>query len=170
MTDTGPRIERPYTPDYGIPETLEGTLPWSWAVERLDAALQYWMGTTRPDGSPHVRPIWGAWAAGAVWFEGGPRTRWARNLAENPACTMAVEHGADAVIVEGRAELVRPDKLLEDHLLAGYEKYIAARDYRADPANWREGIWRLSPVVAFGWSRAYPTDATRWRFGEAAGS
>lgn len=161
-----PRVERPYTPEYGIPETLEGTLPWSWAEERLAASLVYWMATTDPAGAPHLRPIWAAWADGSLWFEGGQRTRWARNLLAGSSCAMSVERGSDAVIVEGRPEmLAAPDAALERQIVAGYEKYVAALDYRVDPANWREGgLWRLRPVLAFGWSRRYPADATRWRW------
>lgn len=39
-------------------------LPWSWATERLVAARNYWIATTRANGRPHCRPVWG------VWFEG----------------------------------------------------------------------------------------------------
>jgi nitroimidazol reductase NimA-like FMN-containing flavoprotein (pyridoxamine 5'-phosphate oxidase superfamily) len=162
-----PHRERPYTPQYGIPDTLDGTLPWSWAVERLSAALIYWMATTRPDGSPHLRPTWAGWADGALWFEGGLETRWARNLARSPSCTMSVERDADVVMVEGHAEMLRdPDPAIAGRIVAAYGKYVPSHDYRVDPANWREGgLWRLRPLIAFGWGRAYPADATRWRFG-----
>ncbi|HEY5496439.1 MAG TPA: hypothetical protein VIK16_07230 [Candidatus Limnocylindrales bacterium] len=75
-----PVVERPDVPTYGIPETIEGALPWSWAAARLAAAETYWVATTRPDG----------------------------------------------------------------------------------------GIWAVTPDIVFGWS-SFPADATRWRFGGAAG-
>ena len=40
-----PTVERPSVPTYGIPETLEGTRPWSWAEARLAAAETYWVAT-----------------------------------------------------------------------------------------------------------------------------
>ena len=46
---------------YGVPETEEGVLDWSWAVERLEPALNYWFATTRPDGRPHAMPAWAVW-------------------------------------------------------------------------------------------------------------
>ncbi len=161
-----PRTERPHTPEYGIPESLEGTLPWSWAEERLRESLVYWMATTNPDGRPHLRPIWAAWADGSLWFEGGLRTGWARNLLAGSACSMSVERGRDAVIVEGSPAMFRePEPPLEELLVEGYAKYVETLGYRVDPANWREGgLWRLQPVVAFGWSGGYPSDATRWRW------
>ncbi len=70
---------------YGVPETDEGLLDWSWAVTRLESALNYWFATTRPDGRPHAMPAWAVWLDAALYFEGSPMTRRARNLAANPA-------------------------------------------------------------------------------------
>ena len=36
---TEPRGDRPHVPGYGIPESVDGILPWSWARERLEAAI-----------------------------------------------------------------------------------------------------------------------------------
>ena len=65
-----PRASRPDIPDYGIPDTPEGLLPWSWARERLEQALTYWIATVRPEGRPHVMPSWGAWVGDRFYFEG----------------------------------------------------------------------------------------------------
>ena len=35
--------------DYGVPTDEAGLLPWSWAIERLEAARDFWFATTRPD-------------------------------------------------------------------------------------------------------------------------
>ena len=44
-----PQASRPSMPDgYGVPDTDEGLLDWSWAVTRLESALNYWFSTTRP--------------------------------------------------------------------------------------------------------------------------
>src|SRR5262249_59267329 len=79
-----PRASRPHIPDYGIPDTPEGLLPWSWARERLEQALTYWIATVRPEGRPHMMPSWGAWVGDRFFFEGGPRTRRGRDIAPNP--------------------------------------------------------------------------------------
>jgi len=161
-----PRIERPFTEQgYGIPESLEGTLPWAWARERLEEARIYWVASVRPDGRPHVTPIWGAWVDEAFWMEGGDRTRRFRNLAENPATVVTVERGDDAIIVEGDCERVMAlDPGLVERLQAGYAKYEASHDYVPDPEGWQGGgIWRVTPRKVLGWS-AFPTDATRWVF------
>jgi len=161
---TEPRPDRPHVPGYGIPTSTDGLLPWSWAVERLEAAIVYWLATTGADGAPHVIPIWGAWVGGRWYVEGGP-TRWQRNLRENPQLAIHVEIGDEVVIVEGTAtEHVAPAKPLADAILAGYAKYKAAEDYEASADHWTEGgLWELCPVKAFAWS-VFPDDMTRFRF------
>lgn len=164
MTDE-PRVERPDIPGYGIPEEIEGALPWSWARERLERATVYWVATVRPDGGPHLMPTWGAWVNDRFWMEGSPGTRRFRNLAGNPRTAVSIQDGRDTVIVEGIAEeAAGPVPELVMRLVAGFAKYRASDEYDADPANWaREGFWAVRPKIAFGWS-AYPVDATRWRF------
>ena len=127
-----PRSDRPHVPGYGIPKTLDGTLPWSWARERLDAAIVYWLATTGADGAPHIIPIWGAWVGDRWYVEGGP-TRWQRNLRENPQMAIHIEIGEEVVIVEGPAtELVAPGPPLRDEILAGYAKYKAGQGIRGE--------------------------------------
>jgi nitroimidazol reductase NimA-like FMN-containing flavoprotein (pyridoxamine 5'-phosphate oxidase superfamily) len=161
----GPLVDRPHVPGYGIPTSTKGTLPWSWATQRLDRAIVYWLATTGADGAPHLIPIWGAWTGDRWYVEGGP-TRWQRNLRENPKLAIHVEFGDEVVIVEGTArEIVAPEDPLAATILAGYAKYKAASGYEADPANWSKGgLWEMQPFKAFAWS-SFPKDMTRYRFG-----
>ena len=73
-------------PGYGISDSAEGILPWSWAAERLSQAHNYFVATARPDGRPHVMPVWGLWLDDAFYFSTGASSRKARNLAANPRC------------------------------------------------------------------------------------
>jgi len=100
------------------------------------------------------------------FFEGGPRTRRARNIAQNPEVVVHVERGDDAVIVEGAALTLDTDEDLEIRVVEGFAKYRVSHDYEVDPQNWRDGgLWVLNPRVAFGWNVGnYPADATRWHF------
>jgi hypothetical protein len=160
---TDPRADRPHVPGYGIPESTDGLLAWSWAVERLEAAKIYWLATAAADATPHLIPIWGAWANGHWYVEGGP-TRWQRNLRANPKLAITVQSGREIVIVEGTAhEIVAPETDLAARILAGYAKYQP--DYVANVANWAAGgLWELRPVKAFAWS-VFPDDTTRFHFG-----
>ena len=163
-----PRVERPTAPSYGIPDDLAGTRSWSWAEGQLAAAETYWVATTRPDGRPHLMPVWGAWHAGRLWFEGGAGARRARNLAIQPAITVAIHLPVDgAVVVEGTATRhlgVAP--ALADALASAFAKYAAPpRGYRVNPAAWSDpagGLWMVTPRIVFGWTD-FPADATRWR-------
>lgn len=159
-----PQVDRPHVPGYGIPKSADGTLPWSWARERLERALVYWLATIGPGGAPHLIPIWGAWVDDRWYVEGGP-TRWQRNLRANSSLAIHVEFDDEVVIVEGTArELVAPASPLSDAILGGYAKYKDTKGYEASASNWAEGgLWELRPVRAFAWS-TFPQDATRFRF------
>jgi nitroimidazol reductase NimA-like FMN-containing flavoprotein (pyridoxamine 5'-phosphate oxidase superfamily) len=163
-----PQASRPSMPDgYGVPDTDEGLLDWSWAVTRLESALNYWFSTTRPDHSPHAMPAWAVWLDGTLYFEGSPLTRRARNLAENPAAVVHLESGDEVVILEGEAhEVGTPDRELAERLSASFTaKYAATKyEYRPPPEQWDHGgLWAMRPKTAFGWSD-FPADTTRWRF------
>ena len=161
---TEPTADRPHIPEYGIPTSTDGLVEWAWAVSRLEDALIYSLATTGSDGAPHAIPIWGAWVDGRWYVEGG-RTRWQRNLRENPRMAINVAIDRDVVIVEGTArELVAPDPALAARIVAGFAKYKEPMDYEASPDNWAEGgLWELTPVKAFAWS-AFPDNVTRFRF------
>ena len=54
-----PRIARPDMSAYGVPEELDGALPWSWAEERLAETRNFWLITVKASGRPHSMLIWG---------------------------------------------------------------------------------------------------------------
>lgn len=158
-----PRADRPHVPGYGIPKSTKGMLPWSWCVERLEAAEVYWLATADENGAPHLNPIWGSWVDGRWYVEGGP-TRWQRNLRANPQMAIHVETtNGEVVIVEGPArEHVAPPAELADRILAGYAKYKP--QYEASAEHWSQGgLWELRPLKAFAWT-TFPTDMTRYTF------
>ena len=65
--------DRPTVPhDYGIPQTVEGTLAWDHVRERMTQARNYWIATARADGLPHAVPVWGVWVDDTLYFGGSP--------------------------------------------------------------------------------------------------
>ena len=80
-----------------------GLLDWSWAEERLRGRYIWWLATTRPDGRPHLMPVWAVWVGDGVGFSTGADSRKAKNLAHNPFVTIVPERGVESVIVEGEA-------------------------------------------------------------------
>jgi nitroimidazol reductase NimA-like FMN-containing flavoprotein (pyridoxamine 5'-phosphate oxidase superfamily) len=167
MTDTHQKLaERPIMPhDYGVPQTVEGTLPWSFVDERMRAAANYWIATVRPDGRPHVMPVWGAWLDGNLYIEGSPETIRHRNLAGNPNVVAHLEDGKEAVIVEGTAEAVaKPPRELGQRLSVQMKEKYAPAGYAPGPEQWDNGgLYVIRPRKVFAWTQ-FPQNTTRWRF------
>jgi nitroimidazol reductase NimA-like FMN-containing flavoprotein (pyridoxamine 5'-phosphate oxidase superfamily) len=93
-----PAASRPQMPKgYGIPPAKRAAdyVTWSWAEERLEKARNYWVATTRPDGRPHLMPVWGVWVEGALYFGTDRGSRKARNLASNRAIAVHAESADD---------------------------------------------------------------------------
>lgn len=163
-----PEQGRPLLPkDYGVPDELDGTLSWSWAVERLTQARNYWFSTTRPNGRPHAMPAWAVWLDDAIYFDGSPETRRGKNLAENSAIVIHLESGDEVVVLEGDAHLAgKPDRAFAERLAAALGAKYGPM-YVPTPDTWDEGgLYVMRPKVAFGWN-TFPTALTRWRFTEA---
>src|SRR5688500_8423420 len=105
MTKTSPKASRPFMPKtYGIADAKEGKglLNWKWATDRLLKTRNYWLSTVRPDGRPHVMPIWGVWLDDIFYFSTSLQSRKARNLIHNPYGVLTTDNATEAVIVEGR--------------------------------------------------------------------
>ena len=98
---------------------------------RIDRLLRsepvVWLSTIRPDGVPHLIPIWFSWDGEAILVATKPHAQKVRNLRANPVVTLAVgkpEEDFDVGLLEGRAELLETpsaDVLPKRHL----EKYRA---------------------------------------------
>lgn len=144
-----------------------GCLSWQWATERLTRARNYWIVTTRPDGRPHSRPVWGVWLDGSFYFSTGSLA--AQNLTASPAITVHLESGSEVVIIEGGAETVSERVLVERVVNLYNEKY----HWNLDPNHLPGPFYAVRPKKAFGWhfeeSELNPEstalgNATRWRF------
>lgn len=159
QTSATPRSERPRIPGYGIPKSKTGILSWKWAEEKLSRSRQYWLSTVRADGHPHVMIIWGLWFDGAFWFGTGSKTQKARNLAANPNCVIGTHDAAEAVIVEGMAELVT-DPAVRKKL-----EPLSVTKYGMSGGDDSEPLYRVRPRLAFGLvEKTWPKSATRWVF------
>jgi hypothetical protein len=142
-------------------------LPWQWASERLTHTRNYWIATTRLNGQPHSRPIWGVWFNNTFYFSTGSLA--AQNLTANSAITVHLESGSEVVIIEGVAEQVTDQSLVE-HIANTYnQKY----NWDVDPNNLPGPFYAVHPHVAFGWcsdnsgldrGSAFHGTTTRWLF------
>lgn len=160
-----PKVGRPLMPGYGLPEGDKGLLYWSWAEQRLKKSHNYWIATTKPDGSPHTMVVWGLWQDGCFLFSTGSKSRKSRNLAQNSNCVVCTEDASEAVIVEGIAEIA--DVAARRQMLPVYErKYkFDMGAMKKDILSMKEPVFAVQPRVAFGlWEKHFVGKSTRWTF------
>ncbi|MDA0160297.1 pyridoxamine 5'-phosphate oxidase family protein [Solirubrobacter ginsenosidimutans] len=162
-------------------DTIYGTetMPWSrprelLGVGSLGPGAAFALGTVRPDGRPHAAGVGAAWFDGDLYFQCGPNTRKARNLAANPACTMFGSlPGQMDLVFEGEAERVTDAATLEAlaaiYRDGGWPVQVEGDTFTAPfsapsagPPPWH--LFRLTAHTVFGVASAEPGGATRWRF------
>jgi hypothetical protein len=161
-------------------DTLYGsqTMPWSRPRELLEVGslgpgVHFFLGTVRPDGRPHAAGIGAAWHDGDLYFQCGPATRKARNIAANPACTVSGSLPDVDLVFEGETERVVDAQTLEAlaaiYREGGWPVQVEGDTFTAPYSAPSAGappwhLFRLTAHTVFGVSGAEPYGATRWRF------
>ncbi len=134
--------------------------------------VTYFLGTSRPDGTPHAAGVGGQWSRGHLYFTSNPTTRKSRDLAVNPRCTVSVRLPGIDLVLDGVAHRETDPATLE-RIAAGYRPGWPAevRDGAltapysapsAGPAPWH--VYRFTVHSAVGVATAEPGGATRWTF------
>ena len=160
-------------------------IAWARVRERLDQGVTqppgtggpdrhtYWLATTNPDGSPHVMPLGVFWVDGAFYFNAGPGTRKARNLANDSRCVITVATHPFDLVVEGEAVKVTDDaelrRIADVFAAEGWEStvrdgalYAEFSAPSAGPPPWH--VYEVTPTTVFALGTAEPYGATRFRF------
>ena len=160
-------------------------IAWARVRERLDQGVTqppgtggpdrhtYWLATTNPDGSPHVMPLGVFWVDGAFYFNAGPGTRKARNLANDPRCVITVATHPFDLVVEGEAVKVTDDaelrRIADVFAAEGWESTVRGGALYAEfsapsagPPPWH--VYEVTPTTVFALGTAEPYGATRFRF------
>lgn len=163
---TEPKAGRPLFPeDYGVDTKPENMLPWALVDEKMAQALNYWIGSVHPKGRPHAVPVWGVWLDCTFYFDGGPTTRHARNIKQNPNINVHLESGDQVVILEGECHL--DPNLSDAHLRRIADAYgakYAEKSYKPEPSIWKGvGIFVLKPRSVIAWTN-FAVDPTKWTF------
>lgn len=134
---------------------------WSRASEHLTASHNYWIHTTRVDGRPHVKPVWGLWFEERFYFSSSPRSVTARNLAANPSLVAHLESGNEVVMLEGTTEQVTDASPLSRLDEAYFTKYA----YHISGDMQSGTVYVLNHKVAFAWvEHDFVGSATRYAF------
>jgi hypothetical protein len=153
-------------------------LPWSRPRDQLandtpSRDIAFVLGTTRPDGRPHAATVGALWHDGDIYFTSGAGARKARNLAEDPACTVSARLGDIDIVMEGEATRVTDRATLEAvvarYQAGGWPAEVEGDAFTAPfsapsagPPPWQ--LYRFTFHTAFGVATAEPYGATRWRF------
>jgi hypothetical protein len=153
-------------------------LPWSRPRDLLAGSVPgpevaMFLSTTRPDGRPHTAGIGALWHDGVLYFTSNPNTRKSRDLAANPACTIATRLPGIDLVFEGKAARTTDPALLEavsalfreggwpaqvegDAITAPFSAPSAG------PPPWH--LYRCAYLSVVGVATEEPHGATRWRF------
>jgi hypothetical protein len=156
-------------------------LPWSRPRDILAGSVPgpevaMYLSTTRPDGRPHTAGIGALWHDGDLYFTSNPNTRKSRNLAANPAGTIAMRLPGIDMVFEGEAARTTDAATLqavaalfrEGGWPAAVEGDAITAPYSAPsagPPPWH--LYRFVYHTAFGVATEEPHGATRWRFKRA---
>ena len=73
---------------------------------RLLGERNVWLATVRPNGKPHLVPVWFVWLSGKIYICIQPESVKARNIESQPRVSVALENGDKPVIAEGVARFV----------------------------------------------------------------
>ena len=167
-----PKASRPTAPDWLGGDDL---LPWTWAVEHLDAERNYWIVSVRRDGFPQARPVWGSWddtkgvlylsvGHGGLQRAGGQRPDGRRDV------QVHIDSAVDVVILEGTIERVAGKPRAGQHAVTKpipsaskriVERYNAKYDWDATASLLN---FAMRPRVVYGWADEDVKTATRWTF------
>lgn len=84
------------------------TAPNDHVAERLRTDKIVWLGSVRPDGRPHIVPVWFLWDGETALIFTKPDQK-VRNLRQNARVTLALDDtkiGGDVAMLEGTAVLL----------------------------------------------------------------
>jgi PPOX class probable F420-dependent enzyme len=125
--------------------------------QRLRKEPIIWLSTVRPDGRPHLVPVWFFWDGKTILIFSQPGAQKLRNLQHNPNVMLALEaakEGDDIVLIEGKAEL--PGRLAQTMNIPEYAKKYDAliKSMNSNPdelaESYSEGI-RITPTRFISW-------------------
>lgn len=118
------------------------------------------IATVRPDGRPHVVPIWFWWDGTSIYMETPPTFVKARNLKQNPNCAISIditEGGLrfKAVILEGQVELIEDRTFVLDMVTRIYTKYLGVEGAQSPTPqrmiNSEHVIIKMTPARILTW-------------------
>lgn len=125
--------------------------------QRLRSELIIWLSTVRPDGRPHLVPVWFLWDGATFLIFSQPKDQKLRNLRHNPNVVIALEtrdQGNEVVLIEGQAAEL-DDSTLKTTMPEYAEKYDALLKSMDWTAEWMaprySEVVRVTPSKFISW-------------------
>ncbi|MGP4025314.1 pyridoxamine 5'-phosphate oxidase family protein [Actinomadura sp. 3N407] len=151
-----------------------GVLDWSEVERRFTQDGWRWLATVRPDGAPHVMPVFGAWSESVLFVVSKATARKSRNLDVDGRCVLSADVEGAHLVVEGDASRVLDEETLERASAAfervyGWPTTIAGAELDADYGAPTSGgppyrVYQIVPSKVFALPSAGDFMPTRWRF------
>ncbi|HXF63996.1 MAG TPA: pyridoxamine 5'-phosphate oxidase family protein [Caldilineaceae bacterium] len=124
-------------------------------LDKLAQAEACWFSTVRPDGRAHLAPIWHVWHGGRLYVVTQERSVRARNIAHNPAVSIALPDPMNVLILEGTA---RPAPERRDEIRPLFQ---AKYNWDISTDTEYDLILEVTPVKLMAWG---VDGEGRWRF------
>lgn len=115
-------------------------------LTRLDKEKNIWLATVRPDGRPHLVPVWFVWEEQTFFICIASSSVKYGNLLQNNAVSLSLEDGSSPLICEGSAEPAArpwPSKVIT----AFQGKY----DWQIDTDEEYDALVRITPRKWLSW-------------------
>ncbi len=128
--------------------------------ERMCSTSVAWLTTVRPDGAPHLVPVWFLWADDGFIVFSKPAARKALNVAADGRVMLAIgrpEDDFDVQLVEGTARILRVGTssvlpALAAQLISKYADWMAAIGLGLEEfAETYRSVIRIEPTRFLGW-------------------
>src|SRR5258706_8796580 len=115
--------------------------------ERLSKERTLWMATTRPDGRPHVAPVWFVWHEDRAYvMTSGVKLA---NVRHNGFAALNTEDGIDVAIIEGTARIIPPD----DKVFTAVAKVFVERyDWAIGDSFPDNQLIEITPIKMLKWN------------------
>lgn len=150
-------------------------MEWEDALARIGKGGWFWLATVRPDGAPHVMPVFAVWSESALFVCSKDTARKSRNLVADGRCVVTTDAGDLHLIVEGNARRVEDEATLRraSHAFEsvyGWPTTVLGNTLDAEYGAPTSGgppyaVFEIGPTRAFGLPSGGDDFApTRWRF------
>jgi hypothetical protein len=104
-----------------MPRTGRGTevegatrsLDWTDVEGRLASGGWFWLASVRPDGAPHMMPLFAAWSESVLFVASKQSALKSRNLDADGRCVVSTEADGAHLVVEGVASRVHDRETLQ---------------------------------------------------------